>query len=155
MSWQQPATPRLEEALAALRAALEVLTRERFPDEWAGIQRNVGNVLSSWGENRETGTPPEPARLEEALAAFRAALEVWTRERDPSGWALVQNDLGVALYNLGRQGKGMARLEEALAAFDAALTVYNARRMDPYIKMTRDNRVTTARLLYQRRQGDG
>ena len=42
---------------------------------------------------RESGT----ARLEEAVAAYRAALEERTRERVPLDWAMTQNNLGNAL----------------------------------------------------------
>jgi len=38
---------RLEEAVAAYQAALEEWTRERVPLDWAGIQNNLGNALSS------------------------------------------------------------------------------------------------------------
>ena len=55
-------------------------------------QNNLGNALWTLGE-REDGT----ARLEEAVAAYRAALEVWTRERVPLDWAMTQNNLGNAL----------------------------------------------------------
>ena len=60
--------------MTAYRAALEELTRERVPLDWAMTQNNLGNALATLGE-RETGT----ARLEEAVAAYRAALE----ERTP------------------------------------------------------------------------
>ena len=53
---------------------------------------NLGNALKTLGE-RESGT----ARLEEAVAAYRAALEEWTRERVPLEWATTQNNLGNAL----------------------------------------------------------
>ncbi len=46
---------------------------------------------------RESGT----ARLEEAVAAYRAALEERTRERVPLDWATTQNNLGNALQALG------------------------------------------------------
>ena len=42
---------------------------------------------------RESGT----ARLEEAVAAYRAPLEECTRERVPLDWAMTQNNLGTAL----------------------------------------------------------
>ena len=50
---------------------------------------------------RESGT----ARLEEAVAAYRAALEERTRERVPLDWATTQNNLGAALAMLGRAGE--------------------------------------------------
>ena len=43
--------------------------REQVPLAWAGTQNNLGLALSTLGE-RESGT----ARLEEAIAAYRAAL---------------------------------------------------------------------------------
>ena len=85
--------------------------------DWAKTQNNLGNALLRLGE-RESGT----ARLEEAVAAYRAALMECTRERVPLDWAQTQNNLGTALLSLGERESGTARLEEAVAAFRAALT---------------------------------
>ena len=82
---RESGTARLEEAVAAYRAALEECTRERVPLDWATTQNNLGNALQTLGE-RESGT----ARLEEAVAAYRAALEECTRERVPLDWAMTQ-----------------------------------------------------------------
>ena len=68
------------------------MTRERVPLDWARTQINLGIALGRLGE-RESGT----ARLEEAVAAYRAALEEKTRERVPLDWATTQNNLGLAL----------------------------------------------------------
>src|SRR5208282_4404810 len=87
--------------------ALEERTRERVPLDWAATQMNLGNALQTLGE-RESGT----ARLEEAVAAYRAALEERTRERVPLDWAATQMNLGNALYRLGERESGTARLEE-------------------------------------------
>ena len=51
---------------------------------------------------RESGT----ARLEEAVAAYRAALEEWTRERVPLDWAMTQNNLGNALRGWASERAG-------------------------------------------------
>jgi hypothetical protein len=51
---------------------------------------NLGVALATLGE-LESG----PARLEEAVAAFRAALEEWTRDRVPLDWAKAQYNLGL------------------------------------------------------------
>ena len=55
---------------------------------------------------REGGT----ARLDEAVAAYRAALGEWTRERVPLDWAMTQNNLGLALQEFGDRESGTARL---------------------------------------------
>ena len=75
-SARESGTSRLEEAVAAYRAALEELTRERVPLQRATTQNNLGIALQTPGE-RESGT----SRLEEAVAAYRAALKEWTRAR--------------------------------------------------------------------------
>jgi tetratricopeptide (TPR) repeat protein len=88
------------------------------PLDWATTQNNLGNALGMLGQ-RESDT----ARLEEAVAAFRAALEERTRERGPLDWARTQNSLGLALQALGERESGTARLEEAVKAWDLCLTV--------------------------------
>ena len=108
-------TARLEQAVAAFRAALEERTRERVPLDWAETQDDLGNALKLIGE-RKSGK-----WLEEAVAAFRAALEERTRERVPLQWAETQNNLGNALERLGERKRETARLEDALAAYGAAL----------------------------------
>jgi tetratricopeptide (TPR) repeat protein len=73
--------------------------------------------LRRWGGGRESGTE----RLQEAVEAYRAALEEFTRERAPLDWATTQNNLGNALRTLGERESGTGRLEEALSAYRAAL----------------------------------
>ena len=179
---RESGTARLEEAVAAYRAALEERTRERVPLDWAMTQNNLGNALQTLGE-RESGT----ARLEEAVAAYRAALEERTRERVPLDWAMTQNNLGNALSSarrarerhgaaggggrrlprgaggmdararaarlgddaeqsrqcaLGRSGEresGTARLEEAVAAYRAALEERTRERVPLDWAMTQNN----------------
>ena len=60
-----------------------------MPLNWAMTQNNLGTALRQLGE-REDGT----LRLEEAVAAYRAALEVRTRERVPLAWAQTHHNLG-------------------------------------------------------------
>jgi hypothetical protein len=69
---------------------------------WTGprTQNNLGIALRRLGE-RESGTE----RLEEAVAAYQAALQEWTRERVPLDWAMTQNNLGNALYVASGSGK--------------------------------------------------
>ena len=70
--------------------------RERAPIEWAAAQNDLGNALAKLGQRDN-----KPARLEEAVAAYREALKERTRERAPIEWAATQNDLGIALGDLG------------------------------------------------------
>ncbi|MEG3973157.1 tetratricopeptide repeat protein, partial [Microcoleus sp. herbarium8] len=60
----------IETAISAFQAALEVYTREAFPQDWAMIQNNLGNAYS----HRIKGKKAE--NIETAISAFQAALEV-------------------------------------------------------------------------------
>ena len=67
---------------------------------------------------RESGT----ARLEEAVAAYREALQEYTRARVPLQWATTQMNLGNALSSARRAGErdgaaggGRRRLSRSLA----------------------------------------
>ena len=42
------------------------------------------------------------AKLDEAIAAYRKALQEIAREKEPLNWAMVQTNLGVALEAVGR-----------------------------------------------------
>jgi tetratricopeptide (TPR) repeat protein len=101
--------------------------RERVPLDWAGTQNNLGNVLATLGK-RESGT----RRLEEAVSAFREALEERIRERVPLEWAQTQNNLGNALQALGQRESGTKRLEEALVAVGLAWDAYRKSGIHQY-----------------------
>ena len=73
------------------------------------------------------------------MAAYRAALEEYTRERVPLYWATTQNNLGAALNALGERDSGTARLEEAVTAYRAALEERTRERVPLYWATTQDN----------------
>ena len=104
-------------ALIAVRRKL--LDAASSSDERGIANGNLGTALQTLG-GRESGT----ARLEEAVVAYRAALEESSRDRVPLAWATTQNNLGNALQSLGERESGTARLEEAVAAHRAALEEY-------------------------------
>ncbi len=79
-------------------------------------QNNLGATLRTLGE-RESGT----ARLEEAVAAYRAALQEYTRERVPRQWAMTQGNLVFVYHALFEKTGGPHHLDAALAAVDGAL----------------------------------
>ena len=71
-------------------------TAHKVPLDWAASQNNIGIALYSLSE-REAGEQ----HLIEAEAAYRAALEEYTRGKAPVQWAMVQNNLGNTLNTLG------------------------------------------------------
>jgi tetratricopeptide (TPR) repeat protein len=85
---------------------------------------NLGLALTMLGE-RESGT----AHLEQAVTAYRAALEENTRDRVPLEWARTQSNLGYALESIGERESGTPRLEEAVATYRAALQEWTRDRV--------------------------
>ena len=135
----------LEVAIAMARAAHD---RARDANERGTAGIDLGNALWTLGE-RESGT----ARLEEAVIAFRAALEEYTRKRVPLGWAVTQNNLGNALQTLGARESGTARLEEAVTAFRAALEERSRERVPLDWAATQNNLGTALWTLGARESG--
>jgi tetratricopeptide (TPR) repeat protein len=115
----------LRQAVTAFRSALRVRMRQTLPVKWAATQANWGHALVAQALLAQ-GTARKKVLLRQATAAFRAALEVFTREAAPSEWAQCQYDLGSALYGQALLAEGTARTlrEEAVAAYRAALEVH-------------------------------
>ena len=108
----------------------------------------LGNALRALGE-RESGT----ARLEEAVAAYHAALVEWPRDRVPLQWATTESSLGNALLRLGERESGTARLDEAAAAYCAALEELTRDRVPLDWAATQNNLGTTLGRLGERESG--
>ena len=80
--------------------------------------------------------------LAEAVTAFRAALEVQTRQELPQDWAMTQYNLGAALSAQAAQSSGPVvaqLLAEAVTAFRAALEVYTRQEFPQDWAATQNN----------------
>ena len=99
-----------------------MLTRQAMPVEWAKVMMNLANAYN----NRIRGDRAQ--NLEEAIAAYRQALEVLTRQAMPVEWATVMMNLANAYYYRIR-GDRAQNLEEAIAAYRQALEVLTRQAM--------------------------
>ena len=136
----------------SLAVAIELARRKhataRDTNERGDALDLLGNALWRLGE-RESGT----AQLEEAVAAFRAALTERTRERVPLDWARTQGNLGGALVRLGERGRGTTRLEEAVDAFREALKELTRERVPVDWATAQNNLGNALATLGQRESG--
>ncbi|PHX55151.1 hypothetical protein CP500_012270 [Tychonema bourrellyi FEM_GT703] len=80
-------------------------------------QHNLGTAYS----NRIEGV--RAANIELAIACYREALKVRTRENYPEDWAMTQNNLGAA-YSDRIEGVRAKNIEEAISYFRLALEIY-------------------------------
>jgi tetratricopeptide (TPR) repeat protein len=134
----------LRDAVAALRAALDVYTRATAPGEWAMTQNDLGSAL------RVLGQRGDEVALREAISAHRAALEVFSQAASPVLWAQTQNDLAATLSVLGQQQGDEAAMREAVAAFHAALEIFTRAGASAEWAMTQNNLGNALRWLGQR-----
>lgn len=111
--------------VAAARRELGQLDRDRPSDarQWAETQRRLGDLLGDLDDGRRE------ENLEGSIAAYRSALEFFTRNTAPNDWAYLQNALGVALGDRIR-GDKRENIEQALSTLRAALDIYT-REHDP------------------------
>jgi tetratricopeptide (TPR) repeat protein len=138
----------------SLEVAIECARRMRdtASDEEARSAATLllGNALWTLGQ-RESGS----ARMLEAVAAYREALTVRTRERVPLDWATTQNNLGVALWKLGEHDSSTERLEEAVTAYRDALQERTRERVPLLWATTQNNLGVALMRLGERESGTG
>ncbi|MDP6573271.1 MAG: hypothetical protein QGI63_00890 [Rhodospirillales bacterium] len=106
-------------AAQAYQSALENISKDDHPIEWATAQRNLGVALQALAE------PSDDAdSLGAAADAYHAALGVITKALFPREWAALQNRLGLMLYKLDRKTGDTELVKHALSAFQASLQVF-------------------------------
>lgn len=143
-------------ALTANRAALESLSGVRGSRaEWARIQNNLGSVLR---DQALSGSPEERKLfLDEAAMAFRAALEVYTKETVPRTWGTIQMNLGTVLSDLAEIVEGDERIalgSKSLEAYRSALDVFSLKTGSSDFALVQMNLGNALRLQAASLEGD-
>ncbi len=121
----------LEIAITGYEIALTIFSRDRFPEEWAIMQHNLGNAYLDCIQ-REKGE-----NLEQAISYYQQTLQVYTCDRFPYEWATTQNNLGLT-YFYRIQGEKAENLEQAISYYQQTLQVYTCDRF-PYEWATTQN----------------
>ena len=88
--------------------------------------------------------------LQQKVAAYRTSLTISTREHAPMEWALVQNNLGITLFEVAMLLVGEERaktLYEAITCYDAAITVYSFEKTPAEWATTQSNKADALRYL--------
>jgi len=101
------------------RAALDIMSMEDSPQDWAIGYKHLGSVQQAIAERTE-----ESGMLGAAVDSFGEALKVFTRTNGPVQWAAIQNRLGLVMYKLDLKTGDTETLKLSLNAFQAALQVF-------------------------------
>ena len=114
------------QAVVSFSLAMQELTREKLPLQWATTQNNIANAYQSLAF-RQNDPAQAADYLRKSAEAQRAALGEMTRERTPLMWATVQLNLGRTLMTSAQTAAtpadAGALLAEAVAALRGALEV--------------------------------
>jgi tetratricopeptide (TPR) repeat protein len=113
----------LERAFNGLNRVFQATDRSRAPLLWAELQDQMGGVLAAMGERYS-----EPVVIEEAIAAFAAALEERRVENTPLLWARSLANQAEAMLQLARRSKDRELAQKALAQLMTAAET--ARRVE-------------------------
>jgi hypothetical protein len=103
-----------ELAISRYRHLALVRPRCDFPHDWAMTQMRLAAALQTLGEC------VGGVQLLKDAAAYRSALQEFTRVSAPQLWAMTQMSLGTALFRIGEQEAGAESLNEAAAAYREA-----------------------------------
>jgi len=122
----------LEIAIIGYELALTIFTRDKFSQEWATVQNNLGGAYSY----KITGNRAE--NIDGAILCFQRALEVRTRADFPEYWADTQNNLGSA-YSDKITGNRAENIDGAILCFQRALEVYTHADFPEYWATTQNN----------------
>ncbi|MBO6918515.1 MAG: hypothetical protein JJ858_08800 [Rhizobiaceae bacterium] len=132
IAWATRQDKPLLEAIETYKTAIEILDAETSPMIWADSNSKLGDAYRSLAYGRyNQNKPEEGAQLyNDAIVAFKNALEVFNKEDYPAEWATAQRALGQVNANSDTynaiEGKALnaARLTEAANAFKAAMEVF-------------------------------
>lgn len=132
LGWESRQEKPLNDAIATFEMALELLTKQNAPTEWARANARLGDVFRSLGygmynkNEQKTG-----AQLyAKSISAFQSALTVLNKEDNLEEWAIAQRALGQALTNsdtflaIAGTPSNASSLSKAVSAFNAAAEFY-------------------------------
>ncbi len=123
------------QSIASFEKALELVSQDASPSEWAETQANLGTASQALGR-QELNTK----LLNAAVDAYTAALLVYSRTETPEKWLLVMHQLGGALHSYGLLLKGNRTLNKAVVAYKNALAVLDADNYAFELTATHNNR---------------
>ena len=109
------------QSIASFEKALELVSQETTPSEWAVTQANLGTALQALGRQEA-----DAKSLNKAVDAYTAALLVYSRKETPEEWLLVMHQLGDALHSYGLLLKGNRTLNKSVVAYKNALAQLDA-----------------------------
>lgn len=99
----------LKPALQVFGAALEITSRDSYPEEWAAIQFEIGNAASRLARRSE-GNLIKDYRTK-GIEAYSAALQVYTKQAFADHWRKININLALVLSDQAMASRSGERAE--------------------------------------------
>jgi len=112
----------IEKAIDAYDQALEIITKDTMPFEWAKVMINYGNAYM----DRIQGDHVE--NIEKAIDTYQNALEIITKNDMPYEWAAVMTNYGSA-YLSRTIGERSENIEKAIKAYQQVISIFKKDEM--------------------------
>ncbi len=116
----QDAVTNLEQSICAYEEALRYRQRDLDPLKYASTQNNFGTAYWHLAQQKEADCGGS-THLQQAIAAYTVALSLYDPEQHPLNWAMIQNNLGTAYWNLAQYEQPTTFLDRAIDAYQNAL----------------------------------
>jgi tetratricopeptide (TPR) repeat protein len=120
----------LREALRLLDESLEVLTVERYAEDFALAQSRRGDLFLDMDEGISL--------IDQSLSAYQAALTVYSRRSYPYDWALVLSNMATAYLTRG-ETSGFDDIRTAISVLEQALEIRTREAMPSEWALTQMN----------------
>jgi len=140
---------RYEEAADILESVAGVLNRSTHQREWGLAYKALGDVLLLRGQK-----VAEAGDCKNAVTAYDAALQVFTKETDAARWSDVMSQRGAAHMIWGALGAGTIELAQAVATYREVLA-QRSQATEPLHWALASNNLGTAAFALAKRTRDG
>ena len=137
-----PEASPLQQSIHAYQEALRYRDKEREPLKYAATQNNLGTTY--WHLAQQVGAKEIAANyLQSAIAAYAEAMTHYYSQGEALNWAMIQNNLGTAYWNLAQYEQPESWLQLAVGAYQDALK-YRKRDTFPAACAATQNNLATA-----------
>lgn len=137
-----PQASPLQQSIHTYQEALRYRDKEREPLKYAATQNNLGTTY--WHLAQQVSTKDVAANyLHCAIAAYVEAMTHYYSQGDALNWAMIQNNLGTAYWNLAQYEQTESWLQLAVGAYQDALK-YRKRDNLPAACAATQNNLATA-----------
>lgn len=120
LAYQRGTADLYQVAVQTYRAAVELLSKEDNPIDWALTHKHLGASLQAISERTA-----DDSILAQSAEALEAGLDIFRQYGLRLQWAATQNRLGLVLYRMDLKTGDADILKKSLAAYQSALQVFN------------------------------